>query len=79
MVPGDRLLPAVLELARVIASNAPLAVRAAKEAIRAGQAWGLDDGLALEGRLQRRLYETEDCREGILAFQDHRPPRWAGR
>ncbi len=79
VVPADRLLPSVLELVRIVASNAPLAVRAAKEAIQAGKAYGLEEGLALEAQLQRRLYETADCREGIAAFREHRPPRWAGR
>ncbi len=79
VVPGGRLMPAVLEVAGVIAANAPLAIRAAKQAIRAGIARGLEEGLELEGRLQRQLYETEDCREGIAAFRERRAARWVGR
>lgn len=79
VVPPDGLLPAVREIARVIAGNAPLAVQAAKRAIRYGLAQSLDAGLELEGELQRMLYATEDCREGIVAFRDRRSPRWVGQ
>jgi len=79
VLPPADLLPAVLDVARVIAANAPLAVRAAKRAIRYGFDHSLEAGLALEGNLQRMLYETEDCREGITAFRERRPPRWLGR
>ena len=65
--------------ARRIAANAPLAVRAAKQAVRAALAGGLDEGLEVEARLQRGLYETADCREGIAAFRERRPARWVGR
>ncbi len=64
------------EIARVIAGNAPLAVQAAKRAMRYGPAQWLEAGLELEGELQRMLYATEDCREGIVAFRNRRPPRW---
>ena len=40
---------------------------------------GLPEGLEVEARLQRVLYETEDCREGIAAFRERRPARWLGR
>jgi enoyl-CoA hydratase/carnithine racemase len=75
----DGLLPVVRKIAQVIAGNAPLAVQAAKRAIRYGQAQSLDAGLELEGELQRMLYATEDCREGIVAFRDRRRPRWVGQ
>lgn len=79
VVPAGELLPAVRELAHAIAANAPLAVRAAKQAIRYGLAHTLEEGLHVEGELQRMLYATEDCREGIAAFRERRIPRWTGR
>ncbi len=79
VVPAHDLVPAVQEVARAIASNAPLAVQAAKQAVRYGLAHALDDGLRLEGELQRMLYATEDCREGIAAFRERRAARWRGR
>ena len=79
VVEGDDLLPVVEEAARIIAGNAPLAVRAAKRAIRYGMEHPLAAGLDLEGQLQRMLYASEDCLEGIAAFRERRAPRWAGR
>ena len=79
VVPPDTLLGAVSAFALRIAANAPLAVRAAKEAVRTALAGGLPEGLEVEARLQRVLYETEDCREGIAAFRERRPARWLGR
>jgi len=78
-VPAADLARAVEETARAIAANAPLAVRAARQAIRYGATHPLDDGLKLEGDLQRMLYASDDCREGIAAFQERRAPRWTGR
>jgi enoyl-CoA hydratase len=78
VVPGD-VLSAAQEVARTIAANAPLAVRAAKQAVRYGLARSLEDGFRLEGELQRMLYATEDCQEGIRAFRERRAPRWTGR
>ncbi len=79
VVPPEDLLPSVREAARAIAANAPLAVRSAKQAMRYGLAHTLEDGFTLEGELQRMLYATEDCREGIAAFRERRAPRWGGR
>lgn len=79
LVPPGDLLPTVRDAARVIAANAPLAVRSAKQAMRYGLAHAFEDGLELEGELQRMLYATEDCQEGIAAFRERRVPRWAGR
>lgn len=79
VVPPEDLLVRVREFARTIAANAPLAVRSAKRAVRYGLSHTIEDGLALEGELQRMLYATADCREGIAAFRDRRPPRWTGR
>jgi enoyl-CoA hydratase len=79
VVPGDQLLRAVGAFARRIAANAPLALRAAKQAVRAALAAGLDVGLETESDLQRTLYRTEDFREGIAAFRERRPAKWTGR
>lgn len=79
VVEPDDLLRSATETAHTIAANAPLAVRAAKRAIRHGLVSTLDAGLELEGQLQRMLYASADCQEGIAAFRERRPPRWAGR
>jgi enoyl-CoA hydratase/carnithine racemase len=72
----------VLELAREIASNAPLAQRGNKQVIRAVlDAQGrLDEPTERELiELRRACFSSEDFREGVRAFAEKRRPRWQGR
>ncbi|HTY66681.1 MAG TPA: enoyl-CoA hydratase/isomerase family protein [Alphaproteobacteria bacterium] len=63
------------ELARTVASHAPLTLRATKEALR-----------RLQPRLTREqgedlilmCYMSQDFREGMDAFLNKRPPQWKG-
>lgn len=73
------LLPAVLEIARRIAGNAPISVRQAKKAIHAGLQGDLATGLAFEVQCYERTIVTEDRREGIDSFNEKRKPRFRGR
>lgn len=68
-----------LELAAEIASNAPLAVRAAKKSISGGHALPLDQALALEAECYQPLLRTGDRVEGLRAFREKRRPRYQGK
>jgi enoyl-CoA hydratase/carnithine racemase len=74
--PDDQLMPAVLDLARRIAANGPIAVRQAKRAISMGVETDLKTGLALEIEAYNRTVVTADRREGVLAFNEKREPRF---
>jgi len=65
-----------LALAAVIAKNSPVAVRAAKRALRQGAGVGLDAGLDLEENAWRTAAASPDRREGIAAFNEKREPDW---
>ena len=76
LVPGDELEADVLSTAAAIAANAPLAVRAAKAAIKAAA------HPPLVPRAHALIAETvgsEDEREGQRAFMQRRPPAFEGR
>jgi enoyl-CoA hydratase/carnithine racemase len=79
---ADRRVPAgtagqhALDLAAVIAGNSPVAVRAAKRAIREGGAVPLGAGLEIEDAAWRTAAMSADRREGIAAFNARRPPKW---
>ncbi|MEU8804715.1 enoyl-CoA hydratase-related protein [Spirillospora sp. NPDC048819] len=79
---ADRRVPAgaardeALALAGVIAGNSPVAVRAAKRALRQGGGVGLDAGLDLEENAWRTAAASADRREGIAAFAEKRKPVW---
>lgn len=79
VLPADRLLPEALAVAGRIAANAPLALRAAKQVIRAGLDTDLASGLLIEVLAHQRLALSEDRREGIAAFNEKRTPAWKGR
>jgi enoyl-CoA hydratase len=67
-----------LEMARLIASRAPLAVRFAKEAAQRGQQLDLAAGCALESGLFALACATEDQKEGMRAFLEKRAAKFKG-
>lgn len=67
------------EIAERIAANAPVAVRAAKEAAWRGLELPLREGLELETDLYQRTLGTDDRIEGLTAFREKRPPVYKGR
>ena len=79
VVPSEVTLDAALELAGRIADQAPLAVAAAKEAIKAAAELPLSAGLEFERRAFFLLFGSDDQREGMSAFVDKRVPHWTGR
>lgn len=74
--PGEAL-PRALELARLIASNAPIAVRTAKEI--AVTALGNESRFHLERALNERVVGSRDAREGPAAFIERRTPLYENR
>jgi len=79
VVPVEVCLDEAKTLARAIASQPPLAVRLAKEAVLQAFETPLADGVLFERRCFHLLFGTEDAREGIRAFLDKRRPEWTGR
>jgi enoyl-CoA hydratase/carnithine racemase len=78
-VPAGQDGPAALELAGQIAANSPVAVRAAKRAIRHGWGVSLEAGLDIEDSAWRTAALSADRREGIAAFVEKRKPAWPGQ
>ena len=70
--PLEELLPAAKKLAAKIAKNAPIAVRACKQAINEGLDLDMDQAIVLEEKLFGSCFETEDQREGVQAFLEKR-------
>ncbi|MGQ2909400.1 MAG: enoyl-CoA hydratase/isomerase family protein [Aliihoeflea sp.] len=67
-----------LEIARTIADNAPLSVRASKAAIRAVLTGDAGD-IRKAGELGAATFASADYEEGRLAFADKRIPSFTGR
>jgi enoyl-CoA hydratase/carnithine racemase len=79
VVPLQDLMRITRSLARNISEKAPLAIRAAKEALLRSYELPLNQGLRVEGLLRRIVGNTEDAYEGMKAFQEKRKPRYRGR
>jgi crotonobetainyl-CoA hydratase len=79
VVPHEQLLPTAERWAREILQNAPIAVRAIKEAARRGYDLPVESRQYLARDVANRILSSEDTKEGIAAFKEKRKPVWVGR
>jgi len=78
IAPAGKLRETALEVARQIADNGPVAVRAAKAAIDQGSELPIGKGLEVEARCYERVLPTADRLEALAAFAEKRKPRYTG-
>jgi enoyl-CoA hydratase/carnithine racemase len=74
----DAVRARALDLAKRIASAAPLSVVAAKASVRATMDLGCAKGLEEGKRLHEVVYASNDAIEGPKAFAEKRAPVWTG-
>ncbi len=79
LVDDEALEASVTALAEQLASQPPLAVRAAKRAIDASQSLSVRDGLRLEAKSQAVCLRSQDAKEAVRAFMEKRTPRYSGQ
>lgn len=79
VVSSEKLSIEADELARSIASKAPIALRYIKEAVGKGLDMTLAQGLRLEADLYFLLHTTTDRTEGVKAFLQKRAPEFKGK
>ncbi|WP_158886842.1 crotonase/enoyl-CoA hydratase family protein [Amycolatopsis anabasis] len=81
VVAPEQVLGTALELARTIAANAPLSVRASKRIVHRAAAYGSDwDEEIWSMNLTEvvPVLTSKDAKEGPRAFAEKRKPEWSG-
>ena len=75
---SEETLQTALEIANIVARNAPIALGLAKEAVVRGLDVTLDEGLEIEADLFGLVTTTNDYREGTNAFIEKRNAKFQG-
>ncbi len=79
IVEHERLMERAREIAGIVNSNAPLAVRGTRLAILKGLDLPLHEAEMLAETFRERVLRTEDALEGPKAFVEKRAPDWQCR
>jgi enoyl-CoA hydratase len=78
VVADGSALSAARELAGTVATNAPLAVAAAKALVVDSADWPEDELFTRQVAYTEPVFASADAREGARAFAERRAPRWTG-
>lgn len=73
--PGGAL-EAAMKLAETIAANGPLAVAATKRILVESRGWSPDAMFAEQRKILMPVFDSNDAKEGAVAFAEKRAPRW---
>ena len=79
VVPGDELMDVAFGLAGEIATNAPLAIRAAKRMMRHAMSEDFEDHVQRQYLALLPLFASKDFGEGLASYLEKRPPEFEGR
>jgi enoyl-CoA hydratase len=79
VVPDGEALAAALEIAAMIAANGPVAVRAILRTIRETEGMAENDAFAIEAKIGKSVFASEDAKEGPRAFAEKRQPVYRDR
>jgi enoyl-CoA hydratase len=79
VVPADKLMASALELAGIIAANAPLAVRGSKKVMKEAGELPEAQGWKINNDSLPPVFGSADAMEGAIAFAEKRAPVWTGK
>lgn len=80
VVPAGQVLEKALELARLMAANAPISLRLTKQLLHMAPHTSVEDGMRVCRYMAWKYVEgTEDAVEGPKAFLEKRKPQWKNR
>ena len=73
--PG-KALEAAIELAEKITANGPLAIAATKKVMIESREWSEGERWARQFEIIGPVFESNDAKEGAIAFAERRAPKW---
>ena len=79
VLPPEKLVERALEIAGQVAQNAPLGIAAAKRLVYLAHQDDLSRVDELTNMFVRKLFDTDDGREGARSFLERREPNFSGR
>ena len=79
VVPDGQALATAMEIAEQICANGPIAVEAILETLRTTSGMSEEEGFASEVERNRRVFASEDAKEGPRAFAEKRTPNFQRR
>ena len=78
VAPPGKALEVAMELARCIAGNGPLAIRASRRVLAESCDWALTEMFERQFEITAPVFKSADAREGAQAFAQRRAPAWRG-
>ena len=78
LYPQRQLLEEGIQLAKVIASKAPLALQATKQIVNTALDLTAAESIAAQQQILEKLAESEDHQEALIAFSEKRRPNFKG-
>ena len=79
VVEPDRLMPRAVEIAEMIAANAPLSIQGTKAVAATWRHMGMEEVRRANDWVARYVLDSDDAKEGPRAFSEKREPNWTGR
>ncbi|MER7007888.1 crotonase/enoyl-CoA hydratase family protein [Dactylosporangium sp. NPDC000555] len=79
VVADGHAIDAAIDLAGLIARNAPLSVAASKRVLIESADWPVGTGFERQRHHFDPVFASSDAREGAAAFRERREPTWTGR
>ncbi len=75
----DALMPRAIEIASMIANNAPLSIEGTKAMAQLWRQLQVDESYRMGQWVSRTVLNSEDAKEGPQAFAEKRPAVWKGK
>lgn len=79
VVEPDRLIPRAIEIAAMVADNAPLAIQGTKAMTQLWRQFAMQESQRLSTWVSKAVLSSDDAKEGPRAFAEKRAPVWTGR